>query len=162
MPAIDWDALLRFTVSPWELILRGTVIYWFLFLAFRLLVRRDMGSIAISDMLLVMLVADAAQNAMAAEYRSVSEGLVLVSTILGWNILLDWASYRSPALRALLIPRKVLLVRNGIILRNNLRREFLTVEELQQKLREHDIDDVARVKAAYMESDGSVSVLKRN
>lgn len=162
MPPIDWDAVLRFTVSPWELILRGTVIYWFLFLAFRLVVHRDMGSIAISDMLLVMLVADAAQNAMASEYRSLTEGLVLVSTILGWNVLLDWASYRSPALRMLLVPRKVLLVRDGVILRNNLRREFLTVEELQQKLREHDVDDVAAVKAAYMESDGSVSVLKRS
>jgi uncharacterized membrane protein YcaP (DUF421 family) len=161
MPAIDWDAVLRFTVSPWELILRGTVIYWFLFLAFRLVVRRDLGSIAISDMLLVMLVADAAQNAMATEYRSLSEGLILVSTILGWNVLLDWASSRSAVLHRLLVPRKVLLVRDGVILRNNLRREFLTEEELQQKLREHEIDDIGRVKAAYMESDGTVSVLER-
>lgn len=161
MPAIDWAAVLTFTVSPWELILRGTAMYWFLFLAFRLVVRRDMGAIAISDMLLVMLVADAAQNAMASEYRSVSEGLVLVSTILGWNVLLDWASYRSPFLRRLLVPRKVLLVRDGSILHNNLRREFLTEEELQQKLREHDVDDIGRVKAAYMESDGTVSVLER-
>lgn len=161
MPAIDWDALLRFTVSPWELMLRGTAIYWFLFLAFRLVIRRDMGSIAISDMLLVMLVADAAQNAMAAEYRSLGEGLVLVSTILGWNVLLDWLSYRSPTMHRLLVPRKVLLVHNGAILRNNLRREFLTEDELQQKLREHDIEDLVEVKSAYMESDGTVSVLKR-
>jgi len=106
-----------------------------LFLAFRLVVRREVDSIAISDMLLVMLVADAAQSAMASEYRSLSEVLVLASTILDRNILLDWASYRSPAPRALLIPRKVLLVRNGVILRNNLRRQLLTVENCSEAAR---------------------------
>lgn len=162
MPAIDWDALLRFTVSPWELVLRGTAIYWFLFAAFRLVVRRDMGSIAISDMLVVMLVADAAQNAMASDYRSISEGIVLVTTILAWNVVVDIAAFHSRTLRSLLVPRKLLLVRDGTILRNNLRREFLTEEELEQKLRENDVSDIARVKAAYIESDGTVSVLKRD
>lgn len=161
MPPIDWDAVLRFTVSPWELVLRGTAIYWFLFLAFRLVVRRDMGSIGISDMLLVMLLADAAQNAMASDYRSLSEGLVLLSTILGWNVLVDWAAYRSPKMRRILVPGKLALVRNGAIVKTNLRRELLTEDELAQKLREHDVDDISRVKAAYMESDGTVSVLKR-
>lgn len=162
MPDIDWDTLLRFTVSPAELILRGSAIYWFLFLAFRLVIRRDLGSIAISDMLLVMLVADAAQNAMASEYRSLPEGIVLVSTILGWNVLVDWLASRSVVMRRLLVPRAVMLVRNGTILRNNLRREFLSEEELAQKLREHEVDDIANVKAAYIESDGTVSVLKRS
>jgi uncharacterized membrane protein YcaP (DUF421 family) len=162
VPEIDWDALLHFTVSPWELALRGTAIYWFLFLAFRVVLRRDLGSIAISDMLLVMLVADAAQNAMAAEYRSLPEGIVLVSTILGWNLLLDWTASRSAFMHRLLVPRTVMLVRDGVILRNNLRREFLSEEELAQKLREHEVEDVSQVKAAYIESDGTVSVLKRS
>lgn len=161
MPPIDWDAVFSFTVSPWELVLRGTMIYWFLFLAFRLVVRRDMGSIAISDMLLVMLLADAAQNAMASDYRSVSEGIVLVTTILGWNVLVDWAAFHSPTLRRIFVARKLALVRDGAIVRSNLRRELLTEDELAQKLREHDVDDISRVKAAYMESDGTVSVLKR-
>jgi len=47
MPAIDWDLVLRFTVSPWELVLRGTVIYWFLFLAFRLVVCRELRAQAV-------------------------------------------------------------------------------------------------------------------
>lgn len=162
MPDVDWDALLRFTVSPWELVLRGSAIYWFLFVAFRVVIRRDLGSIAISDMLLVMLVADAAQNAMAAEYRSLLEGIVLVSTILGWNVLVDWLASRSASMRRLLVPRTVMLVRNGVILRNNLRREFLSEEELEQKLREHEVDDISKVKAAYIESDGTVSVLKHS
>ena len=162
VPAIDWSVVIGFTVSPWELILRGTVIYWFLFLAFRVVVRRDMGSIAMSDMLLVMLVADDAQNAMANEYRSVIDGIILVSTILTWNVLVDWAAYISPAMRRLLVPRTMLLVRDGTVLHHHLRREFLTMEELEQKLRENGVSHLSEVKAAYMESDGSVTVLKQH
>ena len=161
MPPIDWSEVLGITVSPWELMLRGTVVYWFLFLAFRLVVRRDLGSIALSDMLLVILIADAAQNAMSSDYRSVTDGIVLICTILGWNVLVDWVAYRSPYMRRLFIPRALPLVRDGAILQHNLRKEFLTLEELQEKLREHGVSDVQEVKAAYMESDGTVTVLKR-
>jgi len=161
MPTIDWSEVLGFTVSPWELVFRGTAIYWFLFVAFRIVVRREMGAIALSDMLLVMLVADAVQNGMSADYRSVVDGIVLVSTILGWNVLLDWAAYRSTTLRRLIVPRPLTLIRNGAILRNNLRKEFLTEDELLQKLRENGVSDIGEVVTAYMESDGEVSVLKK-
>lgn len=78
---IDWNELFAFTVSPLELMIRGTLVYWFLFMMFRTVLQRDLGAVGMADMLLV-LVADAAQNAMAAEYRSVSDGLVLISTII--------------------------------------------------------------------------------
>ncbi len=162
MPPIDWSEVLGITVSPWELMFRGTVIYWFLFLLFRLFVRRNLGAIALSDMLLVILIADAAQNAMASDYRSVTDGIVLVSTIIGWNVLVDWIAYRSPFMRRILSPGTLPLVRNGTVLRHNLRKEFLTLDELQEKLREHGVSDVQEVKAAFMESDGTVTVLKRN
>lgn len=160
MPPIDWSDVLSITVSPWELVLRGSVMYWFLFLAFRIFMRRDMGSIAVSDVLFLMLVADAAQNAMAGEYRSVTDGIVLVSTLLLWNVVVDWLAYTSPAMRRLLAPRTIPLVRNGKVLQHNLRKQFITEEELQAKLRENGVEDVGSVKEAYLEADGGVSVLK--
>ena len=57
MPPIDWSGMWSLTVSPWELMLRGSVMYWFIFLAFRVFVRRDMGSIAIFGCAVLMLVA---------------------------------------------------------------------------------------------------------
>ena len=87
---MDWSSLFALNVSPWELIIRGSVMYWFLFLVFRFLLRRDVGSIGVADVLLVVLIADASQNAMTADYTTVTEGLVLVSTLIGWNYLLDW------------------------------------------------------------------------
>src|SRR5690554_1924913 len=134
--------------------------YWFLFLAFRIFMRRDMGSIAVSDVLFLMLVADATQNAMAGEYRSVTDGIVLVSTLLLWNVVVDWLAYTSPAMRRLLAPRTIPLVRNGKVLQHNLRKQFITEEELQAKLRENGVEDVGSVKEAYLEADGGVSVLK--
>jgi uncharacterized membrane protein YcaP (DUF421 family) len=158
---LDWLALFAVSVSPLELVVRGSVMYCFLFLAFRWILRRDVGAIGIADVLLVVLVADAAQNAMGGEYRSITDGMVLVSTIIAWNIAIDWLAYRFPLVRRFLQPNELALIRDGRILGRNLRRELMTVEELLGKLREHGVDDLGEVRAAYMESDGEISVIKR-
>lgn len=157
----DWHTLFSFTVAPLELFVRGTIVYLFLFVVFRTVLQRDIGAVGIADVLVIVLVADAAQNAMAAEYRSVSDGLVLISTILGWNLLLDFLAFRFPRLRRLLEAPEICLVRDGRIQHRNLRREFISIEELEAKLREHGVADVAEVRVAYMESDGTVSVIRR-
>ena len=161
MPPIDWQQMFALSVSPFELMIRGSLIYLFLFVVFRLILRRDVGSVAMADVLVLVLVADAAQNGMAGEYRSVTDAIVLLSTIIGWNVLFDWLTFRSPALRRLLEARELLLVSDGRYIHRNLRREFLSIEDVQSKLREHGVDNVSAVKAAYMENDGSISVIKK-
>jgi uncharacterized membrane protein YcaP (DUF421 family) len=157
---MDWEALFGFTMSPWELVLRGTLMYWFLFLIFRFLVRRRMGSIGLADMLVLVLLADAAQNAMSGDYDSFSEGAVLVATIVGWNVALDWLAFRVKALRSIIEPAPLPLVWRGRIVRKHLREEFLSIDELMGKLREKGVNDLRNVKAAYLESDGEFSVLQ--
>jgi uncharacterized membrane protein YcaP (DUF421 family) len=154
------EALFRFDVSPWELIVRGTAMYWFLFALFRFVLRRDVGSLAIADVLLVVLIADAAQNAMSGSYNSVSGGIVLVTTIAAWNYLLDWASYHSDRVRRFVEPPPLRLIIDGRVLRGNLRREMITVDELKAKLRQQGIDRFSDVKSAYMESDGEISAVR--
>ena len=158
---LDWSELFVFTVSPLELFVRGTLIYWFLFIVFRTVLKRDVGAVGVADVLLLVLVADAAQNAMAGEYKSVSDGLVLVSTILGWNFLFDWAAYRFSLIHRLVQPKELCLIRDGRVLYRNLRREMLTEDDLRSKLRTHGVEHFSEVRAAYMESDGTISVLKR-
>lgn len=152
--------LFRFDVSPWELIVRGTAMYWFLFLLFRFVLRRDVGSLAIADVLLVVLIADAAQNGMSGTYNSVTSGFVLVATIAGWNYLLDWASYHSTHVRRFVEAPPLALIRDGRVMRANLRREMLTIDELKAKLRQQGIGQVSDVKYACMESDGEVSAVR--
>ncbi|MFT3664563.1 DUF421 domain-containing protein [Piscinibacter sp.] len=146
-------------LHPLELVLRGSAMYWFLFLLFRFVLRRDAGSVGLADILLLVVVADASQNAMAGSYTSVPDGIVLVSTIAAWNWLLDWGGYRSRWIRRLAEPPPLVLVRHGRLMRRNLRREFITVPELMASLREHGIEKLADVKIARMEPDGQISVI---
>jgi uncharacterized membrane protein YcaP (DUF421 family) len=144
-----------------ELVLRGTLVYWLLFLIFRFVLRRDVGAVGIADILLLVIVADAAQNAMSGGYETFTEGAILVLTIVAWNWLLDMLSYRFAIVRRFATPVRLQLVRDGIPVRRNMRREYITMEELREKLREQGLEKLADVKAAYLEGDGQISVIKR-
>ncbi len=158
--ALDLQALFGFSVSPLELVLRGSVMYWLLFLLFRFFLRRDVGAIGIADVLLLVLIADASQNAMSGGYESISDGCVLVLTIAGWNYLMDLGSFHFEAVRRLLEPPPLLLVKNGRLMRRNMRQELITAEELWSQLRLQGVKDLAEVQAAFIEPDGEISVLK--
>jgi uncharacterized membrane protein YcaP (DUF421 family) len=157
---MDWASLFRFDVNPLELVLRGSLMYWFIYLLFRFVLRRDVGSIGIADILLLVLIADASQNALAGGYTSVAEGCLLVATIAAWNYALDWAAYRFESVRRLVEAPPLLLIRHGRVLRAHLRQEMLTLDDLYAKLREQGVEDVRQVKAAFMESDGMISVIR--
>ena len=154
--------VMEFTVSPLQLFIRGTLMFWFLFLIFRLVLRRDVGSASISDFLFVVILGDAAQNAMIGEATSVSDGMALIITLVFWNHLIDVLAYRFPLVERLVSSRKLCLVRDGKMLRRNMRKEFVTLKELNQKLREEGIEDIKQVRVMYMEANGEISVLKRD
>ena len=156
----DWGELFGLSVSPWELVVRGTTIYWLLVIIFRFILRPT-GAVGIADVLLLVIIADAAQNAMAGEYRSITDGVILILTIIGWNVFIDWLTYVSPTLAKLLEPPSLPLVRNGRLMRQNMRRELIAESELMSKLREHGVEDLMDVKAAYIEHDGQISVIKK-
>lgn len=155
---IDWHALLIPELSLLEIFLRGTVMYLAIFVLFRFL-KRDAGEIGIADLLVVVLVADAAQNAMASDYHSLTEGLLLVGTIVFWNFSIDWLGYKFPKFGELIYPRPTLLVNNGRMLRHNMRTQMLTDEELMSQLRQQGVENLAEVKKAYIEGDGHISVI---
>lgn len=161
MPAIDWAHLFTFTMSPVELFIRGTLVFLFLFCLFRFVVHRDVGGLGVSDLLVLVIIADASQNAMAGEYKSVVDGFVLIGTIIGWSMLLNYLSFRFAPIRRFVLPRPVCLVKDGVRQERNLRSELITEEELREMLREHEIEDVADVRRAYLEPDGQVTVIRR-
>jgi uncharacterized membrane protein YcaP (DUF421 family) len=154
------ETLFHFQLSPWELIARGTLIYWFLFLLFRFIVRRDAGSLGLADILVIVLIADAAQNGMAGEYKSVGEAMLLISTIAGWNYFIDAMSFRYPWFARFAEPRVVTLIQQGTVVHKNLRQEMLTQEELESQFRQNGIDDIGEVRHARLEPDGHISVIR--
>lgn len=145
----------------WHMVVRGTVVYWFLLLVFRFILRRDIGSMGVADLLFVVLVADASSNAMQGEYKSVDDGLVLLATLVAWNFALDWLSFHFDSVARFLEPRPEVLIRNGRLNRRALRREMIRTDELRGKLREQGIADFSEVRVARLESDGTLSVFKK-
>jgi uncharacterized membrane protein YcaP (DUF421 family) len=157
---IDWHAVFAPTGSILELMIRGSLMYLFILAGFRVF-RREAGSLSVSDLLVIVLIADAAQNGMAGEYRSWTEGAIVAGTIIALNFALDWLAYRFRMIHWLLHPPALLLIRDGQIQRRNLRSEMITREDLLQQLREQGIDDVRDVKKCFLESDGRISVIRK-
>lgn len=157
----DWANILLPRTPLLETLVRGSVTYLALFAMLRFTFKREAGAASISTMLVIVLIADAAQNAMADDYASVTDGLLLVGVIIGWSFLLDWVSSRVRRMRTLTHPAPLLLVEHGHILEENLQREILTEEELWTQLRHQGVRTLDEVERAYLEGDGQVSVLKR-
>jgi len=158
VPAIQWDKLFVFTVSPFELFLRGTVVYLLIFVLMRLL-RREPGTVGIADLLMVVLIADASQNAMSSEYHSILDGFVLIFTIVCWNYALDWLTTKSRRVERFTYPDPLPLVVNGRTLPVSMRKQFITPVQLASMLREHGIEEISKVRVAYLEGNGRLSVI---
>ena len=156
---MDWKSFLTLDVPLLEILLRGSLIYVSLFILLRVVLKRQTGSLRMSDLLLITLIADASQNAMAGEYRSFPAGLILVCTILFWSYAFDWLGYQFPWFRKLIEPHPLPLIKDGKLLRKNMRQELITEEELKSQLREQGLENWGQVRQAFMESDGHISVL---
>jgi uncharacterized membrane protein YcaP (DUF421 family) len=147
MLELDWQELFKSSIPIAEVVLRGSSIYWFLFLLFRFVMRRDAGSVGLADILMLVIIADASQNAMSGGYTSITDGFILIGTIVLWNVLLDWISFRFPRIGRLARPTALRLVRDGQLQHRNLRREFISNEELMSKIREQGVASLEEVQA---------------
>jgi uncharacterized membrane protein YcaP (DUF421 family) len=156
---LDWQRAFAFDTPPLEIALRGTVVYLGLFFLLRVVLKRQSGTTGITDLLVIVLLADASQNAMSANYASISDGMVLVVTIVAWSYALDYAAFRFPRVAKVIHPKPLPLVKDGVLLRRNMRRELITEDDLRAQLRQQGIEDVDRVKAVYMEGDGHFSIV---
>lgn len=159
---VDWAALFSNDVPILEIVVRGTVIYWLLFLIFRFVIPREVGSIGIADILILVIIADASQNAISGEYKTLTDGIVLITVLVAWNVAIDRLGYYSPTFRRFTTSSTLCLVRDGKLLRRNMRREFVTEEELKSHLRLEGVESIDEVKHVYLEPDGGFSVVKKD
>ncbi|MCA6116300.1 DUF421 domain-containing protein [Bradyrhizobium sp. WSM 1738] len=158
---IDWNNVFLPSLGIAEIIVRGTLMYLGLFIILRFMARRQAGHVGPADLLVIVLIADAAQNGLGKEYQSVTEGLVLVITIVAWEYVIDWLAYQFPALRPVLRPPSLTLVKDGRAIEEAMRKEMLSMDELVSLLRQHQVEDIAYVRLAKLEGDGRISVFTR-
>jgi uncharacterized membrane protein YcaP (DUF421 family) len=156
---IDWGGMFIPSDSVVEIILRGSITYLLLFAFLRFFMKRQTGQIGIADLLVIVVIADAAQNAMSNEYKSITEGALLVGTIVFWNYALDWLGHRFAFIERLTRPAALPLIQNGRLMRRNMQQEMITEEELMSQLRQQGYEEVAEVKNAYIEGDGNISII---
>lgn len=151
-------------ISILEKIIRPAVVYLFLLLAFRVAGKRELGQMTPFDLIVLLTISNILQNAMIGPDNSLGGGLIGAVTMIMLNGILARVTFQFPRLARVLNGEPTLLIENGQIKDANLRRELMTVEEVQRALRKHDLDweDIPRVERAMLELDGTVTIhLKR-
>ena len=145
-----------------DVAIRTAIVYLFLVVALRLAGKREIGQLSILDLIVLLVIADAVQNAMVGENTTLAGGLVAAGTLIVLDRLLKRAADRSPRLRGVLESEPRLLVRDGKALPKALREEGIEDDELAAAIRGHGVLDVEDVALAVLETDGSISVIPRS
>jgi len=159
--SLHWDEMFIPSLSILEVFVRGTLTYWIIYLCLRIF-RRGTGQLSISDLLLITMISDAAQNAMAGTYNSITEGAVLILTLVFWDYAIDYIGYKKILFGKYARSEAILLIRNGKLLHKNMEKELMDEDELTALLREKDVDDYTKVKTCYLESTGNISVILKD
>lgn len=145
-----------------EIVIRTAVVYMIVLIGIRVTGKREVGQMTPFDLVLLLLIANAVQNAMTGPDTSLTGGIVAVVTLLVVNAGVSRLTWRFRRIRKWVEGTPTLLIHSGKILEENLAREELTRDSLQQSLREHGVATVEEVKLAVLEVDGSISVLKND
>ena len=148
-------------VSLFEMVVRGVIMYLAIFVLLRVVLRGRLGTMTSSDLLVLVIISDAAQNGMSSNYTSITDGIVLVATIVGMSFLFDWLGYHVAFMGRFVHPQRKPLVVNGRVIRKSLAAELMTEDELMTQLRLQGAELIEDVKAAYLEGNGEISVIRR-
>src|SRR5919112_3492912 len=104
--------------------------------------RGAVASASLTDLLVLVLISTAVQNAVAADYTSITDGIILALIVVIWSYAVDWLSYRFRPMRRFAFPRSVKLVQDGKLLRENMKRELIVAEQIYSVRRQQGIEDV--------------------
>ncbi len=149
----SWHTLL-------DVALRTSVVYLALLVGLRLTGTRQLGQMSTFDLVLLLIIANAVQNAMVGPDTSLAGGLVAAGVLIAWHRVIDWWRLRSRGVSKLLTGEGIMLIHAGRILQEHCVRAGITHDELRQALREHGVASVQDVMLAVLEPDGAISVVR--
>lgn len=142
----------------WEIALRAVVVYAVLFAALRLLGKRQLGQLAIHDLVFLLLVSNAVQPAVTGPDSSLAGGIVIVVTLALLNVVVARLELLS-FFHRLLLPTPTIVIRDGHYLEDAMRREQVERDLVDASIREHGIEDVTEVELGVLEIDGTISIV---
>ncbi len=142
-----------------QIAFRCLAVYFFIIIAIRIFGKKELAQLSVVDLVFILLISNAVQNAMVGPDISLAGGLTAALVLFGVNYLLKRWLYRNPSAGTLLQGRAVLLIYKGIIQHEHLRQNAITEAELEAAVREHGVEDHTGVDLAMLEADGSISVI---
>lgn len=151
--------MLTLAISAWDIVLRTAVIYLVILIGLRLSGKREIGQMTVFDLVVLLLIANAVQNAMTGGDTSLLGGILAAVVLLALNAAVAQLRLHWPRLRRMVEGSPTLLVLHGEVIPDHLRREGLDQETLEAALREHGVADLSEVEMAVLEIDGSISVV---
>ena len=157
MPQVFAD-MFELAMPWWEFVLRAGIVYFILLAMIRASGKRTMGQFTPFDMLLVVLLGNAVQNALLGKDTSVGGGLLLAATLIALNWLVGLVSARSSRVEAAIEGSPVLLARNGKVYRDVLRKELISRADFDKALREAGCTEVDEIRSAVLETNGHITI----
>ncbi|MBX2951358.1 MAG: DUF421 domain-containing protein [Leadbetterella sp.] len=139
--------------------LRSLCVYLFIFLGIRIFGKTELSQLNTGDVVLLLLLSNAVQNAMVGPDTSLTGGLIAALMLFVANYVMKNYLFRSAAVRNFMQGHPSVLVRNGITYPEVLKKTGITESELMESVREHGVENVERVKLAILEIDGNISVI---
>ncbi len=155
---VNWESVFLPELSILELIVRGVVLYFVIVLILRVLTRHTTGELTAMDLIFILLLAEAATHAMGG-YSSIGDCVVLLIVFTLCNYGVNKLTYHFSFFQKLFEQSPIQVIDNGKLNRRNMRRELLTKDELMASLRENGVEDLRKVKKAFVEGDGNISFI---
>lgn len=155
-----WAGVFALETPLVVLAVRGALLYLAILFLLRVLPRRMTGELAAMDLVLILLITEAAAHSLG-EYHSLADGVVQIAVMAMLALLIDILSHRFEWFRNLTQSPPLKIIANGKVLRRNLRREFISNDELQSQLRANNIRDVSEVLSAHVEGEGHITFVKK-
>jgi len=150
------------TTPWWEIILRTAVVYVVVLVLLRTAGKRELGQMSPVDLVVILVIANAVQNAMTGGDNSLIGGIIAATTLVAVNTAFSRVGHQVPYLKHLFESEPTVLVRGGELVKRNLERENVDEDELMMAVREHGLDSLAGVESAYLERDGSISIIPKD
>jgi len=141
------------------LLYRTVIIFFTLLILMRLLGKRQMGELELSELIVSILVADVSAIPLQDLSQPIWSGLVPAATLFFCELAMAWLTMKSVPIRSLLCGRPCFLIVEGMIRQDEMRKCRFTVDELMEELRSRDVTDPAAVKYAVLETDGLLNVI---
>lgn len=144
------------------IVIRATVIYFFVIAAIRIFGKREISQLSVIDLVFILLISNSVQNAMIGPNSSIMAGIIAAGTLFILNFIMENLFYRSKKLSAFIQGQPLMLVYEGKIIADHLKKARISDDELEAVIREHGVKNTSDVDLAVLERDGNISVLSEN